>query len=74
MFAMNYDAVIRHFGTRYKLAQALGIGISAAYTWPKGTIPVRHHARIAELMAEWPQAAQDRSGDTNGTTPSDTSP
>lgn len=64
MDTLDYAAVIAHFGTRYKLAQALGLGISAAYNWERGKIPVRHHARIRELMA--PQAAQDRAGATQG--------
>lgn len=59
---LYYQAVMAHFGTRYKLAQALGLGISATYTWPKGYIPPRHHARIIELMRG--EASQDRAGAT----------
>lgn len=66
---LDYSAVMAHFGTRYKLAQALGLGISATYNWQKGYIPARHHARILALMAG--EAAQDDAGSTD--TPSDAS-
>lgn len=60
---LDYSAVMAHFGTRYKLAQALGLGISATYNWQKGYIPARHHARILALMAG--EAAQDAAGSTD---------
>ena len=50
--AINYAEVMQHFGTRYRLAKRLGLGVSAAYNWPKGTVPRRYHTRIAEMMAE----------------------
>lgn len=60
---LDYQAVMAHFGTRYKLAQALGLGISAAYSWQKGYIPARYHARIAAMMAG--ETAQDAAGSTD---------
>lgn len=60
---LDYQAVMAHFGTRYKLAQALGLGISATYSWQKGYIPARYHERIAAMMAG--QAAQDDAGATD---------
>ena len=54
----DYDAIIRHFGSRYQLSRALGLKPTSAYQWPKGHIPQKHLAKIKKLMRQPAQPAE----------------
>lgn len=45
MGTMNYQQVIRHFGTQVKTAAALGITQSTVSAW-RGTVPARYQYQI----------------------------
>jgi hypothetical protein len=55
---MDINAVLAHFGTRYKIAKALGLRPHTPYQWKPHHVPERYHARLAEIMRQTqPEAA-----------------
>jgi transposase len=66
---MNVQHLIDECGSMTQLAARLGVSVQTVYTWKSRGIPDTRQSWIRERAPELVQAAQDRAGDTNGTTP-----